>query len=533
MSLIKESGLDDLHKVIGCKLQNTKAILNKAIDRAIKTPRKFFEIRQKGIDKLKGVSIDKIKEWDSKFEEVSQIENDLRMFLDPESKDLKELQEDALSQLSFQSDPLRCLNYVPYGLMIIMIFKIWVVPGMAILTPLIAWVLPYIFLKFLYKLPISQDQYNEILRLFWAGNPMAIGQGQQAPKESLFSARSIVQGAFMAFSFAQSLIQPIQNAMHLNKIDTMLVENGKKLLRLSEIYNFFVEDFINLELLYYFRKPLDILDTDPRRAVHLLIEQPERIRIALRDFAELEIIWRFARTPHLNTAEVIRKGAYPLVHAEHIYDISLGMNAVTSSIRFNGETHHAVLTGPNGGGKSSFMRAFLQCVLLSHSYGVAPADRFIIRRFDWISSGLRLQDRPGNLSFFETEVFFASEILKKTPEDGIGLVLYDELFHSTNPPDGIRTAEVFLKQLWEKVPIVSIVSTHVFDLINSAPEPVQKICCSAEEVDGVLYFNYEVKPGVCTVSSVKSIWDRFELQQNVAGKSRSESRDREEKISDE
>ena len=85
---------------------------------------------------------------------------------------------------------------------------------------------------------------------------------------------------------------------------------------------------------------------------------------------------------------------------------------------FNGETHHAVLTGPNGGGKSSFMRAFLQCVLLSHSYGVAPADRFIIRRFDWISSGLRLQDRPGNPSFFETEVFFASEILKKTPEDG-------------------------------------------------------------------------------------------------------------------
>ena len=514
MSLIKESGLENLHTIIGCKLQNTKVILNRALERAIKTPRKAFEVRQKAIEKLKALSPERILEWESKFEEVSQIENDLRMFLDPESTDLKELQEDALSQLSFQSDPLRCLNYVPYALMIIMLFKIWIVPAMAILTPLIAWVLPYIFLRFLYRLPITQDQYNDILRLFWAGNPMALGQGIPKPKESLFTARSIVQGAFMLFSFTQSLIQPIQNAMHLNKIDTTLVENGTKLLRLTNIYQYFIDEFLNLQLLYPFRKPLDILDTDPRRAVHLLIEQPERIRIVLRDFAELEIMWRFSRSPYLNTAEVIRKGQYPLVQAEHIYDISLGMNAITSSINLNGVTHHAALTGPNGGGKSSFMRAFLQSVLLSHSYGVAPADRFIIKRFDWISSGLRLQDRPGNLSFFETEIFFASEILNKTPENGIGLVLYDELFHSTNPPDGIRTAEVFLKQLWEKKSIVSIISTHVFDLVKSAPELVQKICCSAEEVNGILEFNYEVKPGICNVSSVKSIWKRFDFDKS-------------------
>lgn len=529
MSLIKESGLENLHEIIGCKLENTKVILHKAIERAINTSRKSFEVRQKAIEKLKKLSPEKREEWESMFKEVEQIESDLRMFLDPQSKDLKQLQEDALSQLSFQSDPLRCLNYIPYALLVVMMFKVWVVPTMAILTPLIAWIMPYIFLRFLYKLPITQDQYNDILRLFWSGNPMAIGQGMQKPKESLFTLRSIAQGAFMLFSFAQSLIQPIQNALHLHKIDTTLVENGSKLLRLNKIYEFFIKEFESLQLLYMFRNPFDILHKDPRRAVHLLIEQPERIRIALRDFAELEIMWRFSCSPYLSTAEVIRKGLYPLVHAEHIYDISLGMGAVTSSISFNAGTHHAALTGPNGGGKSSFMRAFLQSVLLSHAYGVAPADRFIIRRFDWISSGLRLQDRPGNLSFFETEVFFASQILKTPPEHGIGLVLYDELFHSTNPPDGIRTAEVFLKQLWEKKSIVSIVSTHVFNLVNSAPEPVQKICCLAEEVNGVLHFNYEVKSGVCKVSSVKSIWDRFDFDNGLAGKSRPESRPTKEK----
>ena len=107
MNLIKESGLDDLHTIIGCKLLNTKPILNKAIERAIKTSRKSFEVRQKAIEKLKTLQGEKSVEWESKFEEIAQIEDDLRMFLDPESKDLKELQEDALSQLSFQSDHLR------------------------------------------------------------------------------------------------------------------------------------------------------------------------------------------------------------------------------------------------------------------------------------------------------------------------------------------------------------------------------------------------------------------------------------------
>ena len=181
MSLIKESGLENLHEIIGCKLGNTKIILYKALERAINTSRRSFEVRQKAIEAIKSVSNEKRIEWESKFEEISQIENDLRMFLDPESNDLKELQEDALSQLSFQSDLLRCFNYVPFGLVIIMAFKVWVVPTMAIMTPLIAWVLPYIFLKFLYNLPISQDQYNDILRLFWSGNPMNLRPGSTIP----------------------------------------------------------------------------------------------------------------------------------------------------------------------------------------------------------------------------------------------------------------------------------------------------------------------------------------------------------------
>jgi hypothetical protein len=514
MPLIKEAGLESLHSIIGCKLENTGPILNRNLEGALKVSPLHFKMRVDLIEKIRKFEYSEEKEWNKRFNEIADTEKDLKEFLDPVSKDLKDMQEDALSQLSFQMADFRCLNYIPYFLTVLAVFKIWIVPAMAVITPVIVWILPYIFLRFMYNLPITQDQYNEILGMFLSGTPIQL-DGLRKPvikPAEPFNIRSIVQYAFMAFSFAQSLIQPIQNAMHLNTIDSKLIENGNKLLKLKEHYEFFRKEFVRLGLPYPFRRPFSIIGDDPRLAVHLLLEQPERIRIALRDLADLEIIWRLVNYEHLKPAEIVTRGDHPILIGTKMVDISLGGDAVASSITLDAKTGHAALTGPNGGGKSSFMRAVLQGTLISHAYGLAPAERFVVRRFGWISSGLRLQDRPGDLSFFETEVYFASDILKK---QGIGLVLYDELFHSTNPPDGIRTAELFLKQLWNMPSVISVVSTHVFDLLESAPPVVKKVCCNAVEVGDRIAFSYEVVPGVSKISSVTEIWNRFGLNTSV------------------
>jgi hypothetical protein len=513
MPLVKEAGLDNLHNIIGCKLDGAASILNRNLEGALKLSPIHFNMRVNLIEKMRGFAPKEHFEWSSRFDEIAETEKELKEFLDPASKDLKELQDDALSQLSFQINDLRCLNYVPYMLTLMTLFKVWIVPGFAVLTPIIMWALPYLFLRFMYNLPITQEQYNEILGMFLSGAPIDINamRNRVAPAAPL-NARSIIQYAFMAFSFAQSLIQPIQNAMHLNTIDSKLIGCGKKLIKLKANYDFFISEFIRLKQPYPFRRPFSVLGDDPRLAVYLLIEQPERIRIALRDLADLEVVWRLVEYPLLKGAEIVPRGDYPILIGSNMLDIALGSDAVPSSITLNAKEHHAALTGPNGGGKSSFMRAVLQSVLISHAYGLAPADRFVVRRFNWISSGLRLQDRPGDLSFFETEVYFASDILKK---HGIGLVLYDELFHSTNPPDGIRTAELFLKQLWNMPSVVSVVSTHVFDLVESAPPVVKKICCNAKKVGERIAFSYEVVPGVSKISSVTEIWNRFGLDASV------------------
>lgn len=516
---LEDAGLEQLPAQLGCKMQKSATVFERAIRQVTRLTPAAAARRAATIRSLGALSDTDAERWDAQIAEAAAIETELAPFLQPTSDDLKALQEDTLGQLTFQHEKLRCLNYIPWVLTALSLFKVYAVPLMAVLTPIVAWILPYVILKFMVRLPISQTQYNDILKILWAGGPFALAPGPGGKlgvtPPSLTTPRSIFQTILMGASFAQSLIQPIQTALHLYRTDCTLVENGRKVLRLAALYRAWANELETRGLDFPFREPLEDLDSDdPRRALMLLLEQPRRAELAFRDLAELELLWRIARSPLLRPATVLpSEGGGPLVQIRGGFDLRLGSGAVPSDITFGDDSLHAALTGPNGGGKSSYLRAVLQCVLLAQAYGVAPAAACTLRRFRWIVSGLRLQDAPGELSMFETEVYFAAQLLRRTrAEAGPGLVLYDELFHSTNPPDGTRTAEVFLKQLWQSNRVVSIVSTHVFSLVEAAPAAVQRICCKARvAADGEIEYAFRVEPGVCQVSSVRSIWKRFGL----------------------
>ena len=492
--IVNDANLSKVSGWLGCKMSQAPELIAADLAAAIQTRPSVLDIRIKHINKLrqmKGIE---------EFTPLSELETSVKEFFQTSTKEADDLKNDSLAQLSFTHAELRSLNHLPLMLTVTALFKIWVVPAMTLLFPLVAWILPYVLLRFVYALPITQDQYMGILRTMWSGdlvNPQAMFGAQARPVGDLFTPKSIMQAAFFAFSFAQSMIQPIQNAMHLYKTDKVFLEIGSKLIELRNRIR--ARQTLGVPL----SRSLDDLDDDPRRAFILVKEQPERLHLALKSLAQLEILWRIAVKPELRSVN-FREGSLDLTE---VVDISLE-NGVPSSIVLGGtEPGHAVITGPNGGGKSSFMRAVLQSVLLGHAYGCAPAAKAAMPRFKWIASGLQLRDSPGVLSMFETEVRFAAATLQQGPG---GLVLFDELFHSTNAPDGARTATLFLEQLWAS-PSMSVVSTHIFPLIEAAPKTVKAICCQATDSPDGVEFSFRVEPGICRVSSVKGVWERFQL----------------------
>jgi MutS domain V len=502
--IVHDANLQGLPVVLGCRLSQTSSVLQKNLAAATLTKPGILVSRQRAIMNIRNNSE---LNWDPKFARAAEIETELIPFFQDSGDDKNSLENDAIAQLSFEGDIFKPLNNIPWMICVIAMFKVWFVPAMTLITPILAWILPYILLRFVYALPINQQEYVNILQGMWAGNmiPGAI----DAPAPDLLSPRSIFQFILFAFSFTQSMIQPIQTAMHLHKTDGVIVGIGKKLVELRDIVRTFRAESHSLDV-----KLTDTLeeiaDSDYRRAFFLIKEQPERIRMAFRDLAGLEVLWRISKNPIMQPVAFKRD----VLVINDMVDISLE-DAVASSIELTTtRQRHAIITGPNGGGKSSFLRAVLQSVVLGHSYGVAPAKMAHMPRFLWIASGLQLRDTPGLYSLFETEVKFAADSIRSARQAGPGLVLFDELFHSTNPPDGVRSAELFLKKLWApECNAFSIVSTHVFPLVEAAPANVQAICCPASEsFDGTIRFSYEVRPGICSVSSVRTVWDKYGLR---------------------
>jgi DNA mismatch repair ATPase MutS len=145
--------------------------------------------------------------------------------------------------------------------------------------------------------------------------------------------------------------------------------------------------------------------------------------------------------------------------------------------------------------------------MMAHVWGVAFAERCILTPVEWIISSLRLEDSPGKQSLFEREVGVAGEILRRLrSEHSRGWVIIDELFHTTNPPDAATASQIFLHQLWDSERITSIVSTHLFSHAETAPLHVQRLCLmSSQNNTGKIHYNYDVVPGINTMSSVEEL----------------------------
>jgi DNA mismatch repair ATPase MutS len=164
----------------------------------------------------------------------------------------------------------------------------------------------------------------------------------------------------------------------------------------------------------------------------------------------------------------------------------------------------SILTGPNRGGKSTYCKAVGLAVVTAQSWGFAWAKQMIFSPFKAIVTALEPAGLLGSLSTFEAEIEFAKSVLaiKTVP----AFVMMDEIFHSTNAGDGLEASRVFMKQLYMKRSIVSIISTHYKDLAESFASVAAAIQMEATVGEnGLLVYSYKVAPGVSDKSSVMEI----------------------------
>lgn len=439
------------------------------------------------------------QESERDLEIAAAAEPAVRKILDPPS----DFAEECYGQLLFRGDLTVTANHIPFLLTVLRFYKIFVTPVMAVAMPLMALILPYILIRFVFGMPMPVGVYIGLLRKVYSGGMGTADTG--ATTGYLSQLKFYAQTGWLCFNFAQSLWQPIQSAKHLYKLDKTLQAEGQAIQELVGAIHRLRERLLTLG----FKSPTLSVElesvADVRRAVAYVLESPASMKLLLRQLGEYEVLIRLAAHPDLCIVRWLG-GARPQLRIRRTCDIRVPREQrVPISVRMDAQPH-SLLTGPNRGGKSTALRAIGRCVFLAHTLGVGIGVRVAMTPFDWIQTCLRLEDIPGQQSLFEREVGFAALGLDRIrTSKSRGLLFIDELFHSTNPPDAEIASRQFLDELWSSRRTLSIISTHLFALTDSPAEKVQLLCCPAIDDGRHIKYKYGLSAGVCKVSSVREI----------------------------
>lgn len=155
-----------------------------------------------------------------------------------------------------------------------------------------------------------------------------------------------------------------------------------------------------------------------------------------------------------------------------------------------------VITGPNMGGKSTYMRSVALIVLLTHIGSFVPATSAKIGPVDRILTRIGASDDLARgRSTFMVEMTEAAAILHQATDQS--LVLMDEIGRGTSTFDGLSLAGAIAHELALVKKSFTLFATHYFELTqlaNTAPE-VANVHVAAVENKSRIVFLHEVKEG--------------------------------------
>ena len=193
------------------------------------------------------------------------------------------------------------------------------------------------------------------------------------------------------------------------------------------------------------------------------------------------------------TQLAVAGGRHPVVEAELANQAE---TFIANDCRLADERRLLLITGPNMGGKSTYMRQVALIALLAHVGSYVPADRCVLGPLDRIFTRIGASDDlASGRSTFMVEMTEAAAILHHaTPQS---LVLMDEIGRGTSTFDGMALAFAILRHLIEKNRCLTLFATHYFELTRLCYEypELANVHLGAVEHNDRIVFMHAVEEG--------------------------------------
>jgi DNA mismatch repair protein MutS len=204
---------------------------------------------------------------------------------------------------------------------------------------------------------------------------------------------------------------------------------------------------------------------------------------------------QFAKEPCLD----IEAGRHPVVQAR-LAETSAGA-FIANDTHLGPKQRMQIITGPNMGGKSTYMRQIAVITLLASMGSYVPAKRCRLGPIDAIHTRIGAADDLANAqSTFMLEMTEAAQILHAATPNS--LVLMDEIGRGTSTFDGLALASAIATQLHDKTQAYTLFATHYFELTEfpASHHGAINVHVSAAESGRNIVFLHEIQPGPASKS---------------------------------
>lgn len=206
----------------------------------------------------------------------------------------------------------------------------------------------------------------------------------------------------------------------------------------------------------------------------------------LNNLAERAQTLNYTRPHMTENAEIrIENGRHPVV--EQV----LSEPFIANPVDLHDQRRMLIITGPNMGGKSTYMRQTALIVLMAHIGSFVPADNAHIGNIDRIFTRIGASDDlASGRSTFMVEMTETANILHNATEQS--LVLMDEIGRGTSTYDGLSLAWACAEQLANKIRAFTLFATHYFEL-TQLPEQIPALANvhldAVEHGDGIAFMH--------------------------------------------
>lgn len=441
-------------------------------------------------------------------------------------KDLNDETKYLFNMVYFQSRFLKWLNKNEFAMRLYNYYAIIFSPIYGILSPILMFLAPFVLLKFYFKDNLSIKSYFNIIRIIFSGFTNIFKVDYEATKSNNFSMSitNIISVLVWVVFYVHALFSNVYSAINTNKITNILhmkLNNIAKAVREGhDIYELLANDinndnlFVDCNVEKHFRILWDdIFDEKPNlysnkgrilKTYKIISEQRNKLQDLIKYIGNVDVFLGIVKLKQDDEYcfSTFTKEKLPFIEADNItYPIN-NKKMISNSIKLGlSNPKNACITGPNAGGKSTFIKSLCLSLILSQTITITPGKSFNFTPFYSIHTYLNIPDCKGKESLFEAEMNRSLkyiDCIRKIPKNKFSFVIMDEIFSSTNPEEGIAGAYAIANNISKSSNSVSIITSHysyLSKLENTGKFKNYKIPIVRDNDNNIIY-KYKLEQGV-------------------------------------